>query len=127
MNRGPSLEVITLIFFLHSNSCLPSFFFQYEIIHNPLTVDLLVSLAYVSASDGAMDEPLPVGLGLRVPPPSNPATTSLQTSIPYVNPTVPSTLTISADGLCEFDELDLHQVRIYSYLPAKDLLDPPIR
>ncbi|EAU83704.2 hypothetical protein CC1G_05608 [Coprinopsis cinerea okayama7 len=49
MGRGPSLE--------------------YEIIHNPNTVDLLVSLAYVSAVEGTMDDPLPVGLALRVPHP----------------------------------------------------------
>ncbi|KAF8797821.1 hypothetical protein BYT27DRAFT_7204023 [Phlegmacium glaucopus] len=100
LNRGPSLE--------------------YEIIHNPLTVDLLVSLAYASASDGAMDEPLPVGLGLRVPPPSSSGTSGLQQPPPYYvdntiavsAPSVPKTFTISADGLCEFDELDLMQMRL---------------
>ncbi|KAF9007058.1 hypothetical protein BDQ17DRAFT_1351337 [Cyathus striatus] len=70
LNRGPSLE--------------------YEIIHNPVTVDLLVSLAYVSAAEEAMDDPLPVGLGLRVPPSQN------QTS---------------TNALVDFDDLDLLQMR----------------
>ncbi|KAF9047184.1 hypothetical protein BDZ89DRAFT_1089351 [Hymenopellis radicata] len=48
-NRGPSLE--------------------YEIIHNPQTVDLLVSLTYSAAAEGVLDEPFPVGMGLRVPVP----------------------------------------------------------
>lgn len=107
------------------------FFFQYEIIHNPLTVDLLVSLAFASASDGAMDEPLPLGLGLRVPPPIKSSSESSSFTLPipyYINdttlsassiPTVPKKINISEDGLCEFDELDRNQVRIvYSYLLA---------
>ena len=32
-------------------------------------MDLLVSLAYVAAVEGTMDDPLPVGLGLQVPHP----------------------------------------------------------
>ena len=31
-----------------------------------MTVDLLVSLAYVALAEGAADVPLPVGMGLRV-------------------------------------------------------------
>ncbi|KAF9266711.1 hypothetical protein L218DRAFT_895759 [Marasmius fiardii PR-910] len=49
LNKGPSLE--------------------YEIIHNPRSVDLLVSLTYSAAVEGALDDPLPVGLGLQVPEP----------------------------------------------------------
>ncbi|KAF8889407.1 hypothetical protein CPB84DRAFT_1826578 [Gymnopilus junonius] len=49
LNRGPSLE--------------------YEIVHNSQTVDLLVSLAYVSAQK-VMEDPLPIGLALRVPLPT---------------------------------------------------------
>ncbi|EIW74242.1 hypothetical protein CONPUDRAFT_85969 [Coniophora puteana RWD-64-598 SS2] len=49
LNLGPSLE--------------------YEICTNAPTVDLLVSLAHLAASSGALDEPLPRGLGMRVPPP----------------------------------------------------------
>ncbi|KAK7060763.1 hypothetical protein VNI00_000495 [Paramarasmius palmivorus] len=42
---------------------------EYEIVHNPRTVDLLVSLAYSAASEGVMDDPLPIGMDLRVPKP----------------------------------------------------------
>jgi ubiquitin-conjugating enzyme E2 Q len=106
-----------------------TFFFQYEIIHNPLTVDLLVSLAYNSASEGAMDDPLPVGLGLRVPTPITPEFTAqpplnlyFANNAAVSTPTVPNMTNIAADGLCEFDELDLNQVRIYSYLSVQDYL-----
>ncbi|KAI0073974.1 hypothetical protein K474DRAFT_119925 [Panus rudis PR-1116 ss-1] len=50
-NRGPSLE--------------------YEIVARPSTVDLLVSLTYVAASEAKAMDPLPLGLGLQVPAPSN--------------------------------------------------------
>ncbi|KAJ7454104.1 hypothetical protein FB451DRAFT_1408450 [Mycena latifolia] len=50
-NRGASLEV-------------------YEIMHNPETVDLLISLTYSAATEGVIDEePLPIRLELRAPPP----------------------------------------------------------
>jgi hypothetical protein len=75
-----------------------------------------------------MDEPLPVGLGLRVLPPtsSSSESTGPQQTLIYYNATspavststVPTKINISEDGLCEFDELDLNQVRIYSYLLA---------
>ncbi|KAF8151436.1 hypothetical protein B0H34DRAFT_727589 [Crassisporium funariophilum] len=102
LNRGPSLE--------------------YEIIHNPLTVDLLVSLAYVSASEGAMDDPLPVGLGLRVPHPlslsvveqTRSETLSFGMVVPGPVPVAPVDSRLPAagpDGLVEFDELDLPQMR----------------
>ncbi|KAI0795943.1 hypothetical protein C8Q75DRAFT_846922 [Abortiporus biennis] len=42
---------------------------EYEICSRPTTVDLLVSLAYCAAADGALDDPLPIGLGLMVPAP----------------------------------------------------------
>ena len=85
-----------------------------------------------------MDEPLPVGLGLRVPPPSQttPASTisfQAQPTLYYVNnsvvpaPTVPRKINISEDGLCEFDELDLIQVRLYNYVLVKDHPESPIR
>lgn len=72
-----------------------------------------------------MDEPLPVGLGLRVPPPTQNSleSTSLPTlsfvditTTPVSTPAVPKKLNISEDGLCEFDELDLSQVRIYTII-----------
>ncbi|KAK7458669.1 hypothetical protein VKT23_009668 [Stygiomarasmius scandens] len=40
----------------------------YEITHNPATVDLLISLAYSAAPEGVLDDPLPIGMGLRVQP-----------------------------------------------------------
>ncbi|CAL1702918.1 unnamed protein product [Somion occarium] len=51
LNRGPSLE--------------------YEICARPETVDLLVSLAYCAAAEKVLD-PLPMGMGLSVPHPSDP-------------------------------------------------------
>ena len=85
-----------------------------------------------------MDEPLPVGLGIRVPPPtpSSLARTSLpppppmfyNTALPAVSvPTTPAKINISEDGLCEFDELDLNQVCVYNYLLAKYRSEPSIR
>lgn len=43
---------------------------EYDLIHNPAVVDLLVSFACVSALEGQLCEELPVGIGLRVPRPS---------------------------------------------------------
>ncbi|KAF9481500.1 hypothetical protein BDN70DRAFT_876298 [Pholiota conissans] len=101
MNRGPSLE--------------------YEIIHNPKTVDLLVSLAYVSANDGAMEDPLPVGLGLRVPYPTHVVPQaqqpnigmhhSIQATQTVVEPQTPKDVVKGPDGLCDFDDLSLPQMR----------------
>lgn len=46
---------------------MSSFFpFQYDLIHNPAVVDLLVSLACASAMEGQLKEELPTGIGLRV-------------------------------------------------------------
>lgn len=55
-------------------------------------MDLLVSLAYVAAAEGVLDEPLPRGMGLRVRPPAN------------------AKVQIDDDGLCEFDLLGLQDV-----------------
>ncbi|KAL6306618.1 hypothetical protein BKA93DRAFT_773860 [Sparassis latifolia] len=71
LDRGPSLE--------------------YEICANPATIDLLVSLAYTSAAEGSLDEPLPSGMGLRV---------SLASMGPSSDP----------DGLCDFDTLSRPQM-----------------
>ena len=71
-----------------------------------------------------MDEPLPVGLGLRVPPPipSTSPSAAVLLAGPIVHSTVPppTKINIYEDGLCEFDELDLNQVRISNYSFAKD-------
>ena len=74
-----------------------------------------------------MEDPLPVGLGLRVPAPSAtaPSTVQAQQVDAFGRPYVPSPavveqpalpLTIGPDGLCEFDELNLPQVCQPSHL-----------
>ncbi len=74
-----------------------------------------------------MEDPLPVGLGLRVPPPSTtaPPIAQVQQVDAFGRPYVPSPavveqpvapLTIGPDGLCEFDELSLAQVCQPSHL-----------
>ena len=70
----------------------PNFRLQHEIITNTGAVDLLVSLAYVSAAEGVLDEPLPRGMGLRVRRPAN------------------ATTQVDNDGLCELDSLSLPEV-----------------
>ncbi|KAI0738313.1 hypothetical protein C8Q80DRAFT_1275827 [Daedaleopsis nitida] len=84
-NRGPSLE--------------------YEICVNPDVVDLLVSLAYIAAAEGALDAPLPMGMGLRVPCKTAPADDQ------------------GLNRLYDFDTLDLPQMRmsitqLIDFLPA---------
>ncbi|KZT05739.1 uncharacterized protein LAESUDRAFT_726677 [Laetiporus sulphureus 93-53] len=65
---------------------------EYEIRANPEVVDLLVSLAFVAAREGALDNPLPIGMGLRV---ANPG------GAPTGEP----------DSLCDFDTLTLPQMQ----------------
>ncbi|KAI6096682.1 hypothetical protein EDD16DRAFT_1671551 [Pisolithus croceorrhizus] len=72
LNFGPSLE--------------------YEVATNTETVDLLVSLVYVAAAEGALEEPFPHGMGLRVPVPTG------------------STVIVDDDGLCAFDALPVHEM-----------------
>ncbi|KAI0708751.1 hypothetical protein C8T65DRAFT_649990 [Cerioporus squamosus] len=86
LNRGPSLE--------------------YEICANPVTVDLLVSLAYVALAEGAPDAPLPVGMGLRVDCRTAPAANR------------------DTDGLFDFDKLSPNDMRV----ATMQLIDklPPI-
>ncbi|KAJ4466482.1 hypothetical protein C8J55DRAFT_527332 [Lentinula edodes] len=126
LNHGPSVE--------------------YDIIHNPETVDLLVSITYAAAIESALDEPLPIGMGLRVPLPDVtkvlPPQTSysalqtrvmiagghLQNSIATPPPTTPTESprppVVGSDCLCDFDDLDLQQMRA----SVVQLLDsvPPI-
>jgi hypothetical protein len=73
---------------------------QYEICHNLPTVDLLVSLAYSAAAGGALEDPLPVHLGLRVNRPR----------------TGFGSLGLGVDGLCDFDALDIAGVREFRLL-----------
>ncbi|KAL0059054.1 hypothetical protein AAF712_014231 [Marasmius tenuissimus] len=108
LNKGPSLE--------------------YEIMHNPRSVDLLVSLTYASAAESALDEPFPVGIGLQVPEPD---VTRVQDAPPsmhgFVNGPgmfqahtqasnqpqvpVPTQVPASFSGLRDFDQLSPKQMR----------------
>ncbi|KAK7434424.1 hypothetical protein VKT23_020193 [Stygiomarasmius scandens] len=105
----------------------------YEITHNPATVDLLTCLAYSAAAEGVLDDPLPIGMGLRVQPVdpgrvvkpptrshmlgmmaevlgfANSAATSL------TGPTtenVASQLEKDSDGLVDIDELSVGEMRV---------------
>ncbi|KAG6911970.1 hypothetical protein DXG01_000218 [Tephrocybe rancida] len=102
LNRGPSLE--------------------YEIIHNPKTVDLLVSIAHSAATEQVLNDPLPIGLGLRVPAPDAskiqepPRHYSFATATPQpgIEPPVSHSIpvNIGSDGMCDFDELSLPMMRV---------------
>lgn len=89
LNRGPSLE--------------------YEIIHNPQTVDLLVSIAHSAASEGVIDETLPIGMALRVPRPDMSKVLAPSTSS---SPDLPGTAFVGSDRLCDFDDLSLPEMRV---------------
>ncbi|KAJ3717151.1 hypothetical protein C8R42DRAFT_724779 [Lentinula raphanica] len=116
LNHGPSLE--------------------YEIIHNPETVDLLVSITHSAAAENVLDEPLPIGMGLRVPLPdptkvrAAPPNTTILNQIEAAAPTnspppqAQNQPVIGSDGLCDFDELEPQQMRA----SVMELLDslPPI-
>lgn len=90
---------------------------QYEIIHNPHTVDLLVSLAYTAAVEGVLEEP-PIGMALRVPEPLGSIIASNRGAFhaaPEATPPPPATpisVKVGADGLCDFDEMGLPEVRV---------------
>lgn len=89
--------------------------FQYEIINNPETVDLLVSIAYTAAADQSLGEPLPLGMGLRVPVPDVKrcvaplANVWSYAGVPAVAPT-PVPPKPGLDKLCEFDEMGILEV-----------------
>lgn len=83
-------------------------------MHNPHTVDLLVSLACVSPAEGVMEDPLPIGMGLRVP-----LHTSFQVVPPFVPPEI---LEPDADGLVYFSDLSQYQVRFLPRYTIKHLI-----
>ncbi|KXN88395.1 hypothetical protein AN958_07377 [Leucoagaricus sp. SymC.cos] len=89
---------------------------EYEIIHNPHTVDLLISLAYTAAAEGVLEEP-PVGMGLQVPVPRGGIVpTHHVRTAQALGTTQPQEQTISSpqtgrDGLCDFDQLTLPEMR----------------
>ncbi|KAG7093449.1 hypothetical protein E1B28_007127 [Marasmius oreades] len=105
LNQGPSLE--------------------YEIIHNPRSVDLLVSLTYSAAVEGGLDDPLPVGLGLQVPEPDISKVSDAPTPMPAIaiagmplaqsTPSAQSVLnevvSLKDVPLHDFDSLGLKQMR----------------
>lgn len=104
-------------------------------MHNPKTVDLLVSLAFAAACEGALDD-FPIGLGLRVAlpvtvpanyndppapapvsavsvggmlvPPLPPAKHQVVTAV--VAPRTPYSGPLGSDGLVDFDHLNRPQV-----------------
>ncbi|KAJ7626463.1 hypothetical protein B0H17DRAFT_1024399 [Mycena rosella] len=94
---------------------------EYEIMHNPETVDLLVSLTYCSAAEGAIDQPLPVGMALRVPPPDKARITVTQPTpyqvhtnpipAPATAPPLPTSYQTGTDGLVDFDTLPIEHMR----------------
>jgi len=89
---------------------------QYEIIHNPQTVDLLVSIAHSAATEGVIDEPLPIGMALRVPLPDVnkllPAPAPTMYNLIATSVQQPGTAIVGSDGLCDFDDLSRSQVYI---------------
>jgi ubiquitin-conjugating enzyme E2 Q len=80
-------------------------------------VDLLVSLAYSAAVGGALNDPLPIGLGLRVPAPNgsydSPPGRMFSSYAPpqHVSPSESALAVIGHDGLCDFDALPIGKVR----------------
>ncbi|KAK7028605.1 ubiquitin-CONJUGAT-2 domain-containing protein [Favolaschia claudopus] len=90
---------------------------EYEIIHNPATVDLLVSLCYSAAAEGVLDEPLPKGMALRVPQPDKSRVTTVPVNnLHYNHNNTPQVVpdanwTVGLDGLVDFDHLPVEYMR----------------
>ncbi|KAJ7194306.1 hypothetical protein GGX14DRAFT_476496 [Mycena pura] len=92
---------------------------EYEIMHNPDTVDLLVSLTFSAAAEGVLADPLPVGMALRVPPPDKSRVIATpSTGYPSYHQPAPApasvpdaTYQIGLDGLVEFDALPIEHMR----------------
>lgn len=79
-----------------------------------------MSITYAAAAEQVIDEPLPVGLGLRVPvprvPPPLPAQPMYFATLqpqPVAVPVVQKRgeVVVGEDGLCDFDDLEMGQVR----------------
>jgi ubiquitin-conjugating enzyme E2 Q len=93
---------------------------QYEIRNNPETVDLLVSIAYTAAAEKVIDDPLPKGMGLRVPVPDPkdvvpvvvpPYNYAQPVPVPSTTTTEPTgTVVCGPDRLCDFDDLNIWEV-----------------
>ncbi|KAF7320888.1 UBIQUITIN-CONJUGAT-2 domain-containing protein [Mycena chlorophos] len=93
---------------------------EYEIQHNPATVDLLVSLTYSAAAEGVLDQPLPVGMALKVPLPDQNKVVHNAAPIhhwaghhqqPQPVEGLPVGLTADLQGLVEFDLLPVAYMR----------------
>jgi len=74
-----------------------------------------------------MDDPLPIGMGLRVPLPVEAAVTQSTTFAAYSNQTFPipevsKDLEPGADGLVDFDELTTEQVAFKPLMRCRSLL-----
>lgn len=78
-------------------------------------MDLLVSLTHSAATEQVLDDPLPTGLGLRVPLPDS-SKIQEPPRYPYgpvpvpQNPPSPIQIATGPDGLCDFDDLTLQMV-----------------
>lgn len=76
-------------------------------------MDLLVSIAHSAASEGVIDETLPIGMALRVPRPDMSKVLAPSTSS---SPDLPGTAFVGSDRLCDFDDLSLPEVSAELYL-----------
>ncbi|KDQ20057.1 hypothetical protein BOTBODRAFT_152662 [Botryobasidium botryosum FD-172 SS1] len=98
---------------------------EYEILHNTSVVDLLLSLTYTAARENQLSDPLPIGLGLQVPPPDSARMAQIQklqaaprlALVPgYAAPPAPPVNhkagIVDEHRLCEFDKLDIWQMRV---------------
>ncbi|KAF7329967.1 UBIQUITIN-CONJUGAT-2 domain-containing protein [Mycena kentingensis (nom. inval.)] len=111
-----SKPLCTYQFYAHNRSMS----IEYEIQHNPATVDLLVSLTYSAAAEGVLDQPLPVGMALRVPlPDKSRVQAAPQTAYgahfnqpqPQVSTDLPAGFKAGVDGLVDFDVLPVPYMR----------------
>lgn len=74
-------------------------------------VDLLVALAYSAAAEGVMDDPLPIGMALRVTIPTRTVPGAWLAQMPSLQaPATEEPLTPDEDGLYDFDQLSKHKV-----------------
>lgn len=75
-----------------------------------------MSIAYTAAADQSLDEPLPLGMGLRVPVP-DPKRCTISPVYSYISGATQAVAkpmhvapTPGPDGLCEFDEMGILEV-----------------
>jgi ubiquitin-conjugating enzyme E2 Q len=75
-------------------------------------------MAYCAAQEGVLDDPLPIGLGIRIPMPTaavkqppKPHTATLYPQQPPSSEPVKPPPALDANGLCDFDDLNKQQMR----------------